>query len=122
MIERALGRKSQTGGKSSLKIVLWRSGGKLTSLLPFSGQHGTDMFSSVMRVVCVCCVCSQPFYRPHRETQTDALSSPVCDSDVREMRCDVAKKKKTYRMGIYKWLCVCVCVYILLVNPNLISP
>lgn len=53
MIERALGRKSQTGGKSSLKIVLWRSGGKLTNLLPFSGQHGTDMFSSVMRVVCV---------------------------------------------------------------------
>lgn len=59
MIERALGRKSQTGGKSSLKIVLWRSGGKLTNLLPFSGQHGTDMFSSVMRVVCVvlCVLC-----------------------------------------------------------------
>lgn len=99
MIERARGRKSQTGGKSGLKIVLWRSGGKLTSLLPFSGQHGTDMFSSVMRVgwVCVCgCVCSQPFYPPHRETQTDALSSPVCDSDVRE----VTSQKKTYRMGI----------------------
>lgn len=119
MIERALGRKSQTGGKSSLKIVLWRSGGKLTSLLPFSGQHGTDMFSSVGRVVCVC---SQPFYPRHRETQTDALSSPVCDSDVRE----VTSQKKTYRMGIYKWICVCVsvcaCVYIVLVDPNLISP
>lgn len=73
MIERALGRKSQTGGKSSLKIVLWRSGGKLTSLLPFSGQHGTDMFSSVMRVVRVLCVLSRFILRIGKHKQMHFL-------------------------------------------------